>query len=197
VQHPTRSRRCARRPIIAGHAGFTLLEVLAAVLIFAVSFTALAGHSMSWVRSQGVSDRRLRATLIADLEMIDLESRLALGQAPPIDEEEKDGEEFRVTVTVEPWIPPFELGATDAADRATAGRAADDAPSLLSPRPENPDGFLRRLQVRVEWDEGIDVHSVSRTTFALDSAAANAVLDGAGLGEPPDTGLAEDAGAPQ
>lgn len=178
----------ARRRRTAGTSGFTLLEVLAAVLIFAVTFTALAGHSMSWVRSQGVSDRRMRAALLADERMTALESQLALGQTPVIDEQEEDEEEFRITVSVEPWAPPIELEAAPEAPAPARRpeRAAGDEPSLFAPTPEFPDGFLRRLHVRVEWDEGLEVFAVTRTTFAADSQAVNTVLDAAGLGEPPE-----------
>jgi prepilin-type N-terminal cleavage/methylation domain-containing protein len=172
--------------------GFTLLEVVAAVLIFAVTFTALAGHSMSWVRSQGVSDRRIRAGLIADRELLQMETQLELGQMPPVDEEEKDEEEFQVTVSVEPWVPPFDLAAAQtpgSPGQPTPSRPSDSVPSLLTPTRENPEGPLRRIRVRVAWDEGIDTLEVSRTTFALDRDAANAVLESLGLGEAPDGGV--------
>ncbi|MGH0034841.1 MAG: type IV pilus modification PilV family protein [Myxococcota bacterium] len=184
MDRPTRSE--SRRP---QRAGFTLLEVLAAILIFMLTFTAFAGQFNGLLRGQGESSRRIRAALIADEELVALESQLAVGQTPVVDEQEKDQEEFRITVTVEPWLPPLQL---EPAPGTPGAESDDDAPpSLLAPTPENPDGVLRRLHVRVEWDEGIDTYAATRTTFALDREAANALLASAGLGEAPDSGVPE------
>lgn len=160
-------------------AGFTLLEVLAAVLIFAVAFTTLAGHTMSWVRAEGITTRRLQASLLADDQMADLEARVALGDTPPLGEEETEQGDFRLTVSVEPWQPPFSVEDPNASD-SRAGAAV----SLFRPGKDDPNGVLRQIRVVVRWDEGFEEHAVNRTTFAVDAEAARQLLEGAGFAPP-------------
>ncbi len=165
-------------------AGFTLLEVLAAVLIFAVVFTTLAGHSMDWVRNEGVSERRMRASLIADEILSDLEAGISLGSLPETGEDESERDEFTVVTEIEPWDPPFDLSLGDTDD----GGAEADGASLLATTRSNPDGVLRRIRVRVGWLDGLDEHEVSRTTFAYDAEAAGRLLEAAGIGGDDDGG---------
>ena len=58
-------------------AGLTLLEVLAAAMIFAMVMTVLIGTSSNAVHHVGVSARRLEAGLVADNLLSDLEMAVA------------------------------------------------------------------------------------------------------------------------
>ena len=51
--------------------GFTLLEVMAAVAVVAIVFTTLARVANQGMQSQGISKRRLEASLLADPKAID------------------------------------------------------------------------------------------------------------------------------
>ena len=53
-------------PTRARQAGLTLLEVLAAAMIFAMVMTVLIGTSSSAVHRVGMSARRLEANTVAD-----------------------------------------------------------------------------------------------------------------------------------
>ena len=155
-------------------AGFTLLEVLVAVGVLGLLYTALTGVAMQGLRAEGESARELRASLLADHELAERELQVELGIVPPVGREpEREEDEFLVEVDVEPL--PLELP-----NRSPRGERedADGAPaaSLLHGRGSEA-SLLRHIEVRVSWTEGIFEREVRRTSFALDRAAAAPILE--------------------
>lgn len=176
-----------RRRLRSGAAAFTLLETLAAVAVLALVYVTLARVGIAGLREEGESDRRLRAALLADARVADLEAQALSGQSlTPGDTDEPAGE-FTLSVAIEPFeltlpAPPEAAakrlrdvkGAADAA-KAVAG----DAPkaSLFAPVAPGQPAPGRRIRVRVVWDEGATEESVLRETYALDLAAAAPLLE--------------------
>jgi prepilin-type N-terminal cleavage/methylation domain-containing protein len=141
--------------------GFTLLEVLAAVAILAILYTVLAGSAMDGLLAEGLSKRRLEASLLADHWLADLELQLNAGGSPALGELEEEDGDFRVRVTVEPFdliLPELETGNT----------APKPVLSDLSLDRTSP---LRLIQIRVSWLEAETEYQVTRTTFGFDANA--------------------------
>jgi prepilin-type N-terminal cleavage/methylation domain-containing protein len=184
--------------------GFTLLEVLAAVAVLALVYTALAQAAMQGLAHEGDASRRLRASLLADQALAEIEAQLA-AQAPlTVGLIEAEEEEFAVHVEVR----PFELGALAlrAGEAAAAllgqGRDLEGARSggpsfqLLSAQPGAPAPLLE-VEVRVGWVEGGFEQEVTRTTFAADPVAVAAALEGIAAAEDAEPGeAAGEDGAP-
>ncbi len=61
-------------------AGFTLLEVLGAVAILGISYAVLVTVAIQGARAIGESQRRLDASLIADVQLTEIELAAELGQ---------------------------------------------------------------------------------------------------------------------
>jgi prepilin-type N-terminal cleavage/methylation domain-containing protein len=154
--------------------GFTLFEVLAAILIFGLLYTVLAEVAIRSVFAEGNTGRRLRASLVADRAIVEVEAQLEQGIAPPLGETETDDGEFRVRTSV----TPFDASAFDAepeAAPADAG-AAPSAPSLLTPSGPTQAPALLTIAVVVSWTDGLLERSVYRTTYALNFEAAAPLL---------------------
>jgi hypothetical protein len=170
---------------------FTLLEVLAAVAILALVYTVLARVGIQGFRAEGGADRRLRASLIADDILAEVEGQLEMGSAPPLGEKDAKRDEYLIHMRVTPAqieIPPpsdaaaRRLRAVDA--KRSSGAAAPGAkltsnetpPSFFQPRApgEPPPG--RRIEVRVSWTEGMTESAVVRETYGLDQSAAQSWL---------------------
>ena len=75
--------------------------------------------------------------------------------------------------------------------RVLMWRVGGEAPSLFEPTPGADASPLLQIQVRVAWLEGAVPQQVSRTTFALDLAAAAPLLEGL-----PDAGEKADGESP-
>jgi prepilin-type N-terminal cleavage/methylation domain-containing protein len=157
-----------RRERSSRQSAFTLLEVMVAVGVLGLLYTVLAGIAMDGLRAEGETGRRLRASLLADLSLHDLEAGLDLGATPPLGRQEQEQDEFVITVDVSEWeLPlPAETG-DDPSPPASLIRRSRGARS--SP--------LRRIDVHVSWTEGVSERSVTRTSFGLDLEAAAAALD--------------------
>jgi prepilin-type N-terminal cleavage/methylation domain-containing protein len=170
-------------------AGFTLIEVLAAVAILGVSYTVLSRQGIEGLIWEGEADRLLRASLVADRFLADLETAQQLGAAPPVGHLEQEIDEFQVVVDVVPFEPPPGLLPEPGLARAPAGGAQAAAPgALLAPR-NGEASFLRTIELAVRWHDGRAERSLRRTTFVLDVAAVAPLLAAAGLGgEPPPPG---------
>jgi len=171
---------------------FTLLEVLAAVAILALVYTVLARIGIQGFRAEGGADRRLRASLIADDVMAEIEGQLSLGSAPPLGEKTGQRDEYVVRMRVSPAeleIPPPSDAAAQRlraalAKRTTSGGetggakagSAGSLPSFFAPpeKGEPPPG--RRIEVRVSWLEGATESAVVRETYGLDQSAAQELL---------------------
>ncbi len=168
------SRQARVHPASFG-AGFTLLEVLAATLIFAMVVTVLISTSSAAVRMAGISASRLEASLLAEAELARIEST-ANTQGPLPEDTERTEEEFSVRVFAEPAIGDFAGGLLgggtgDGADGPGSGVAA-----LLAIEAPGVDQFLLRYEVHVEWLEGAQPQSLRRTTYAFDWQSARAAL---------------------
>jgi prepilin-type N-terminal cleavage/methylation domain-containing protein len=188
--------------------GFTLLEVLAAVALLAIAYTALGASGIQGLQHEGEARRRLQASLLADSVIAEIESGVEAGAAPEIGEDEREQDGFRVAVAVEAFaldVPDDDAAAGGnrigrARSRLGGGAAAPEplpGPSLLgsgaggagaAPPP------LRRIVVRVAWDEGYGERSTVRTTYALDGEAASETL--AAIGQAA-AALQEATGGPQ
>lgn len=152
--------------------GFTLLEVLVAVGVLALLYTVLAGAAMQGLRAEGESARELRASLLADRVLAELEPNLEVGIVPPVGREEREEEDYVVEVEVSalelalPARGPIEKGERDARTPSLLGGSRGAA------------GPLRRVEVRVAWSEGLFEREVRRTSFGLDAEAAAPFLEG-------------------
>ena len=145
--------------------GLTLLEVLAAFLIFSMVFTVLVGSSQTGVRSQGLSVRRLQAHEIAESAMARLEIAMARRELPSIEEEERELDEFIIRVREMSFSS--ELEASTNSDSLSASGSADILSQLAAQLPE-VGKYLMRYEVEVEWTEASRPEKITRTTFAFD-----------------------------
>jgi prepilin-type N-terminal cleavage/methylation domain-containing protein len=83
--------------------GFTLLEVLVAVALLGLVVSVLAGSAIQGMSYEGDAARRMRASLLADRALWQVEAALKLGAPPqPSHEESQEGEEFGISVDVQP-----------------------------------------------------------------------------------------------
>jgi len=170
---------------------FTLLEVLAAVAILALVYTVLARVGIQGFRAEGGADRRLRASLMADELLAEVEGQLAMGSAPPLGEKDAKRDEYMIHMRVTPAeieIPPPSEAAAQRlqaanAKRAAAASAPGGKPGSAGPMPsffeppqqgEPPPG--RRIELRVSWTEGTTESAVVRETYGLDQSAAQSLL---------------------
>ena len=142
--------------------GFTLLEVLAAVAILAIWYMVMASIATQGLRAEGESQRRLRASLLADSILVDLESNQVLGIAPPVQTEEEEHGDFTVRTEVEPYSLEF-AGPSDGAN--PEGRSEPALQKLVQTSGES---LIRKIRVEVVWWEGSSERRVSRESFALD-----------------------------
>jgi prepilin-type N-terminal cleavage/methylation domain-containing protein len=191
---------------------FTLLEVMAAVLILGLLYAVLAEAAIRGLRSEGVSRRKVEASLIADRFLSDLEAQLALGQIPKSGQEEQEVDVYRVGISVQPFDPTPILEAIEKVEKE---RGIDQKPrpkkneesssmevgaqtpgsvpteDLLAPPRTGQEGRLRRIDVSVTWQDGEREEQVTRTTFAFDTSGleqlfpkkGDGAADGAGTGE--------------
>jgi prepilin-type N-terminal cleavage/methylation domain-containing protein len=143
--------------------GFTLLEVLAAVLLLGTVYTVLAGVAIRGLRSEGTALRRLEASLIADRELSAIELQIESGIFPVNGPEEEERDIFVITFSDEDFelpIPPSEDG------RNPDGGIG----SLLSENTPGTGVALRRYEIRIGWLEGLAEYEVVRTTYGFDAA---------------------------
>lgn len=141
--------------------GFTLFEILGAVTILAIVYSWLATSAMQGMRSEGLSKRRLEASLRIDEELMALETDLATGTVPPVGHTEQDlDDSFHLVVDVTPFDPTPYLGEDFPPEGLTQ--------SLLLP-PDKPDqALLRVVDMRLQWEEGGNPFEVRRTTLVQD-----------------------------
>ena len=88
----------------ARDAGFTLLEVLGAVLIFVAAFAVLVGTSGELIQRVSTTEIRLEASEIAERELARLEASRASRQTPPEDREEQLEDGYTLRLWSEPAI---------------------------------------------------------------------------------------------
>ena len=165
--------------------GLTLLEVLAAFLIFSMVFTVLVGSSQSGVRSQGLSIRRLQAHEIAESALAELEIAMLLQKLPSVDEEESEHDGFILRIQEMPFIPEQDPGPSSTDSLST--ESSSDILSQLAAQLPEVGKFMMRYEIEVEWTEATRPEKITRTTFAFDWEAAQteyASLFEAGGGKP-------------
>jgi len=158
--------------------GLTLLEVLAAFLIFSLVFTVLVGTSQTAVHSQGLALRRLEASLLADEVLADLEVQIQQ-RLTPILAEDASRDLFEVEVTSSPVAGPAPAQGAAAApapgDALSLAGAGGGAAQLAASLPEAAP-FLLRYDIVVRWLESEGPQQVERTTFAFDWETASVAL---------------------
>jgi prepilin-type N-terminal cleavage/methylation domain-containing protein len=141
----------------APECGFTLLEVLAAVAILGILYTVLMGVAIQGRMAEGMSRRRLEASLIADRQMAELEMQIDAGAVPDLGETELDADPYTVRLRVEPFDLLIE--------------GTENERGLLEPALSNltSDGSspLREIEITVSWMEGDSEHHVIRTSYGL------------------------------
>ncbi len=108
-------------------AGFTLLEVLAAVLILGVWFTVLGGAAIQGLHAEGEAAHRLRAEMIADARMSDLEGAAQVGALPAIGDDQAQEDEFEIHTRVAALDLPTVTEAALAGGVAPAGAGGGTA----------------------------------------------------------------------
>jgi prepilin-type N-terminal cleavage/methylation domain-containing protein len=140
--------------------GFTLLEVLAAVMVFSVWFTAIASAVMASAAREMRSHHHIEASLLADRALADVEASMLVGVPALFDGDAYSDDVYEVSIEQR----PFDIsGALDAG----ALPAGLDASALL------PGGSLPLLQIDIEvvWLDGFAEVRVTRRGYVLDPAA--------------------------
>jgi hypothetical protein len=156
--------------------GLTLLEVLAAFLIFTMVFTVLMGSSQTAVHHQGLAHRRLEANLLADQLLADLEVQMQM-RTTPILPEELSSDPFEMEVREAGFGPdPGDGPAADLGDPGELDLASGDIMSLLALEMPEAAKFLKRYDIEVRWQEAEGPERISRTTFGFDWQSASAEL---------------------
>lgn len=185
--------------------GLTLLEVLAAFMIFSLVFTALVGSSQNAVRQQGTSFRRLEANEIADEVLVDIEVELAARGIPLIESELIDRDPYTVRIQDAPLGGSPDVGpAGGFGPDAGLGNEADSAggfsagglnvATLLATQMPEIAPFFRQYEIEVAWQEGARQMAVRRVALGFDWTAASDVFaallppGAAGPGSDPTTG---------
>jgi prepilin-type N-terminal cleavage/methylation domain-containing protein len=155
----------------AASPGFTLFEVMAAVLVLGILYSVLATSAIEGLRAEGESRRRLEASLLADDHLIGIESGFESGDFPEVGVEEREADGYRVSVEVSPFdITPY-LGE-DFLEEPSEERSE----SLLSPPDRPEESLLRTVDVVVRWDEPEGEHEVRRRTLAYDQTTVLGLL---------------------
>ena len=164
-------------------AGFTLLEVMAAVAVLGLITTYLVRASAQGASVEGEARRRLEASLLADRLLIELEDAWKAGAPLEMGRREQPSEGFQVVVDVAPFAPgDFGVAALlddppPPAGRRTSPLAGGPA-ALLAPPGARQTPALAVVTVVVSWKQGRQERAVTRTTFALDRQVASGLLEG-------------------
>jgi prepilin-type N-terminal cleavage/methylation domain-containing protein len=155
--------------------GFTLLEVMAAVAVLGLVYIVVARGAIQGLQTEGDAGRRLRASLLADRTLNEIELQFAAGGEPSVGETQKSEEEFAVVVEV----TPFDLASLLEAAAPEEGQApaSTASPQLLKPSVRGGVPSLLSIVVRVAWIEGVSAREITRTSFAYNPEAAYELLD--------------------
>ncbi len=149
--------------------GLTLIEVLAAVAVLGVGYITVIQAGSEGLLREGETRRYLEASLIADHEVFEIEEALDAGVIPSSETREVDAYEVEIEVApVSLAVPPPERGAP-------VETQVDGVSLLGGTRPDQSP--LRRVDIRIKWQEGFSERAVSRTTFAFDTLQAAPILD--------------------
>lgn len=147
-----------------GETGLTLLEVLAAAMIFAMVMTVLIGTSTTAVHRVGVSARRLEANLVADGILSNLEIQMKQRSAPEVDDDESILDPYTIRVVRRDLFQDPEAAPSDAAGFEVASMLGAELPEVAK--------HMKQYDIEVSWFEQSGTQSVTRTTFAYDWPSA-------------------------
>jgi Tfp pilus assembly protein PilV len=153
-------RWTTNRQLDRGERGLTLLEVLAAAMIFALVMTVLISTSSTAVHNVGVSARRLEANLVADELLADLEIQMKQGIAPVIEENETTRDQYAIRV--------FRTEIVQDQTSADSGGTQFSVASMLGAELPEVAKHLKQYDIEVSWFEQNGPQRVTRTTFAFD-----------------------------
>ncbi len=158
-------RRNPAHRLRRGAHGLTLIEVLAAVALLGLVYTALASKATQGVMSENDSLRRFHASLLADQALAAIETTAAMQETPELGMREEESEDgiYRVSVEVSPWdvpLPPKPEGSPERNPKTV---------NILEGSGPNA-GAVLQVSVRVSWDDLFGERSVERMTFVLDNA---------------------------
>jgi prepilin-type N-terminal cleavage/methylation domain-containing protein len=178
-------------PAKAG-AGFTLLEVLAAVMILGLWYMVIAAMAMDGLQAEGRSMRLLGAAQLADRTLAEVEASAMANAVPEVAEPMILEDEGAYTVVlhvtdfgsaialdIDSDSDTYELAQGDAAEPDVGqlgGLIAERLPGLPS--------LIRKVVVRVRWNEGRGRREIRRTTHLFDQTTAIALYQESGLGGP-------------
>ena len=152
---------------------FSLLEVLAAVAILAIWYVVIAAMATDGLRKQGISNRLLEASEIAGQLITEIEATTVQGIAPELRDDESEEGEFFIRVLV----VPFGFGMSEPIGD-NGGGGSESAPGmqqLLTTAMPGMSQHLVSINVSVSWEEGPDVRTVHRTSYAFDLSSAQEV----------------------
>jgi prepilin-type N-terminal cleavage/methylation domain-containing protein len=189
----SRSARSALRRSARG--GFTLLEVLAAALILALWYTALAGSSYNALRAEGESLRLLEAGMLADRYLARALATTVEGSVPEPGQEIAEEGPYLVETSFGSFdqvaASPQGMTQRDNLVQPVAGeKPPPDLASLLASEMPEMAKNIRSIKVTVSWSEGRQDKAIERTTFVFDAEKAAEVYENT---EAPDEGSAGDA----
>lgn len=147
--------------------GFTLLEVMGAVLIMGLLGTSLMTATLESTRRTGNARDQLTASLLADSALADVTAGLRT-DSDSSRGEERDIDGYRVSVQVSP-VDATRLGLGPLVER----ERGEAAPAAFTAAGRTPPPLL---QIRVEVSVADEVVS-QRTSFLFDGRSSPALQD--------------------
>ncbi len=164
-------------------AGFSLLEVLAAVAFLGLWFSVIVGSAMQAMRGEERAERRMVAGLLADERMADIEIGLATGAVPEIGTEEEDENEDGIRLEIETReleLDPkaFRPDAAEEDDHFNPEASDINLNTVLAPSTAQSDPPLLSIEVRAYWTSGVHEEYATRTTYAFNTEAVSDLIEG-------------------
>jgi len=145
--------------------GFTLVEVLGAMLILVIFLFPLIGANVTGIRLEASAQRRTEAAQLANQIITELELEIGQGNAslePGVVTGEDDY--FQIESEISEYVVELPSVETDRPDeQETPGFDAGFGSDFERPNP------IRLIQVRIFWEDNGKAHMVQRTTFAIES----------------------------